>query len=491
MLHSLKVQARSDIGTSYSNNPNLLLRDQYAFVAGKASMQLHNLSEKSPLFHAALLFTTLAPLYYASYQYRLTHPYGGAPSLPVDNEISTSAEFIREWLDVQMISPFNPWPLKMYCNRTDWHPNLVFNVINAVGGMGNVKGNILDFLFYAIEAGASIILPGMSTRSETDLAELWAGRANFDNFFDEEWFRTTMAEACPQMKIYEPEASQTLVEALPGIYHPRQRRPDFDEGNTKEGYLEHLDTWLKGNGEFNHEGLNVVNLERTLWEIDTRSLPHGFRRNFGQLLRTSPAKRRPAAVAVQIMAEKYDLRIDPRDAIPKQAFYGAHLRTEEDVQKNGWVDDAYSNFTEQTDCHIAHALKNNLKVIYAASGNQTELERFKEKAAAHRPALNVTTKFDLLPSNEVEAIKELTWDQQALVDFEVLQRCSVFGGFAKSSFSYHVAFARNQRLEDSGLVMDPWSVINEEEGVTFDDGYNRIVGRFAEMEGRVPRGLWP
>lgn len=411
---------------------------------------------------------------------------------PVTNdEISTSADFIREWLDTQLIEPFNPWPLKIYCNRTEWHPNLVFNLPNANGGMGNVRGNILDFIFFAIEAGASIIKPDMFTRSTEDLSELWAPRAPFDYFFDEEWFDSAMASACPQMTIYEPEPGRELKDPLPGNYYPRQRRPDFDPGNTKEGYLEHLEVWMRGNGEFRDGELNVVNIERTLWEVDTRSLPRGLRRNFGQLLRTSPSRRRYAAVALQTLNDRFGLQIDPRDAIPKHAFYGAHLRTEEDVHKNGWVNDPYSNFTEQTDSHIANAVKNKLSVIYAASGDANELEKFKEKAAAHRPPLNVTSKFDLLPPQELEEVMKLSWDQQALVDFEVLQRCSVFGGFAKSSFSYHVAFARNQRLEDWGLVMDPWYVINEDEGVTFDDGYNKIVGRFPLMERRVPRGLWP
>lgn len=452
-------------------------------------MQLHSLSEKSSAFHAALLFVTLAPLYYVSYRFRLSHPYGGIPEIP--DEIPTEIDFIQEWLDVHTISPFNPWPLTVYCNRTEWHPNLVFNAWDANGGIGNIKGNLLDFLFYSIEAGASIILPDVSTRAADDLSNLWASRAPFDYLFDEEWFRGTIASACPQMAIYSPEPERPLAEPLPRYYMPKQRRIDFDPGNTREGYLEHLDAWLKGNEGFQPDKLNLVNVVRTLWEIDTRSLPHGFRRNFGSLLRTSPARRRIAAVAVQNMDSEYGLQIDPRDAIPKHAFYGAHLRTEEDMHKNGWINDPYANFTEQTDSYIAHALKNKLNVIYAASGNATELDRFKAKAAAHRPPLNVTSKFDLLPPSEAEEVEKLTWDQQALIDLEVLQRCSVFGGFAKSSFSYHVALARNQRLEDSGLVMDPLYVRDEEDGVAFDDGFNRIVGRFDVMDLRVPRGMWP
>ena len=453
-------------------------------------MYLDKVTNKPPTLYATLLFVTLVPLYYASYQYRLVHPYGGIP--PSHNYVRPpSTDFVRDWLNTNLISPFNPSPLASYCNRTEWHPNLVFNLDNANGGIGNVRGNMLDFIFFAIEAGASVILPGRASRSQEDISNVWASRASFDTFFDEEWFLSTMGQVCPQMAIYKPESHQKLVDALPGNYLPRSRRMDADQGNTKKAYLEHLDTWLKEKKEFHPKNLTLVNLERTLWDIDTRSLPLGFRRNFGQLLRINPGIRRLAALVVRNLDSKHTLRLDPREAIPKHAFYGAHLRTEADAKNAGWLDGDNSNFTAQTDAYIAQALKHKLKVIYVASGNATDLKRFRAKAAAYRPSLNVTSKFDLLSSNEAAALRELTWDQQALVDYEVLQRSSVFGGIVKSSFSYGIALVRNQRLEDTGRSMDPWFVMHEEVDVAFDDGVSRVLGRDDWHEARIPRGMWP
>ena len=452
-------------------------------------LQIQEIISKPRPIHVALLFVTLVPLYYASYQYRLGHPYGGPIAIKDDRPAST--DFVRDWLNTHLISPFNPSPIATYCNRTEWHPNLVFSLDNANGGIGNVRGNILDFLFQAIEAGASIVLPGMASRSQEHITNVWANRASFDTFFDEEWFLKTMAQACPQMAIYKPEAHQNMVEALPGNYLPRSRRMDVDLGNTRKAYLEDLDAWLKETPEFQPDNLTLVNLERTLWDIDTRSLPLGFRRNFGQILRINPAVRRLAAVAVQNLASRYSLRLDPRDAIPKHAFYGAHLRTEADAKSAGWLNEPSTNFSAQTDAYIAQALKHNLKTLYVASGNTTDLELFKAKAAGHRPALNVTSKFDLLPPNEAGALRELTWDQQALADYEVLLHSSVVGGFVKSSFSYNIAITRDERLVDMGRVVDPWFVMHEEVGVAFDDGVSRVVGRDGWHEMRIPRGMWP
>jgi len=398
---------------------------------------------------------------------------------------------VTEWLETQLISPFNPTSITAFCNRTQWHSNLVFRAINANGGIGNVRGNFLDFLFAAIEAGASIVLPAMDARNDENLADVHASRAGFDRLFDEPMFMTTMAASCPQMAIYKSEAEMPGIEPLVGVYLPNSRRTDFDAVNTKEAWLAHFDEWLKTQLDYSADHpTTLVGVWNTLWEYDTRSLPQGLRRNFGQVLHTSPVMRHAAAVAVDNLVSVFDLQLDPRDAIPKNAFYGAHLRTEADAAAVGWLD-AASDFTAQTDAYIAHAVKNKLSVIYVASGDATEIENFKSKAAAHLPPLNVTSKYNLLPADEASIVRGLTWDQQAAVDYEVLQRCSIFGGFVKSSFSYHIALARNQRLEDMGVAMDPWAVVNREAAVAFDDGISRILGRYEIHERRIPRGMWP
>ncbi|EMC95362.1 hypothetical protein BAUCODRAFT_149349 [Baudoinia panamericana UAMH 10762] len=408
-------------------------------------MYIQSVTNRSSAVNALLVFVTLLPLYAGSYWYRTQHPYGSL-STPRTDHPSPSG-FIRSWLDIHVVQPFNPSPIAAYCNRTEWHSNLVFDLDNANGGIGNVRGNILDFLLYAIEAGASIILPGMATRSQDNLADVWASRAPFDLLFDEDWFLIALSQTCPQMAIYKPEKGQEMAKALPGNYWPRSRRVDLDGTNTKKAYREHLDEWLKSKAEFVPDNLTLVNVERTLWEVDTRSVPRGFRRNFGQLLRVNPTIRRLAAVIVQNLVSRYlILRFDAGQAIPRRAFYGAHLRTEHDARVAGWLDAPYANYSSQTRAYMNQALANNLNVIYVASGNTTDLAAFKAKAAAHAPPLNVTSKMELLPPSDLHVLKQLSWDQQALVDYEVLQRSSVFSGLVKSSFSYNIAMTRNQWL---------------------------------------------
>jgi hypothetical protein len=147
------------------------------------------IDKQHPALYAAGVFIILAPLYYISWQYNTAHaPLSRIVRLP-------SNDFVGDWLDVHLLEPFNPSAVGVYCNNTTWKPNLVFNLENANGGIGNVRGNILDFMFVSIEAGASIMLPGMASRSETDISNVWASRAPFDHFFDEAWFLSAMSKA--------------------------------------------------------------------------------------------------------------------------------------------------------------------------------------------------------------------------------------------------------------------------------------------------------
>ncbi|TKA72199.1 hypothetical protein B0A55_06960 [Friedmanniomyces simplex] len=449
-------------------------------------MYAQSFTNRPPAFYAALVVVTLLPLYLASYHYRLWHPYGGAD--PAEAVELSSAAFVAEWLDVHVVQPFNPSTIATYCNRTEWHPNLVFNLVDgAEDGLADARGSLLDFLFYAIEAGASIVLPGFAANGAgRNASRIAVDKMPFGMLFDEAWLLSSMAEACPQMAIYKPERDHKTADALPGTYVPKSRRVDMDSGKTKKAYLEHLDAWLKEKPDFKPDRLTLVNVERTSWQVDTRNLPQVFRRSFGQVLRTADDIRRLAAVAVQELTRKFTTHIDSSSVVPRNAFYGAYVDTRGSV-----ASEPYSNFSAQTDAHLEQAIMHKLKVIYVASDNATETALFRTAAARYPLPIIAVSKLDLLPVAEVAALKELTPTQQVLVDFEVLKRCSIFGGSVKSSASYNIALTRNQWLADQGRMNDPWFVVHKDVGVAFDDGISRIVGRDGVYELQMPRGMWP
>ncbi|KAK4629111.1 hypothetical protein CLAFUW4_08321 [Fulvia fulva] len=428
--------------------------------------------------YLVLVLVTALPLYYGSYQYRLRHPYGSPTQssgrMPTGN-------FVADWTDTQVVAPFNQYPVASFCNRTThWRPNLVFNLANADGQIADVRGNVLDFLFYAIEAGASIMLPGIPQQNEGGTGNVNARKTDFAEFFDEKWFLKTMEETCPQMQIYKMQEGQELKAALPDYYKPRTRRMDEGFNNNRKAYLSDLESWLQARRVLDDKStkFTVVNVKPTLYNIDTRSLPHGLRRNFGQVLRVNPEIRRLAAMAVEQLRIQYGLEIDSTQPIPRNAFYAVYLPDPSD--------------TNLTTAYLSHAKAHNLDTLYIATPDPSDLSHLKLLGLSQPSPLTLLSASDLLP--EIE--QPLSPAEQALVDYSITLRASVFGGMVKSSLSAQVAMTRNQWVEDRGVVVDPERVRHAEEGMWWDDGWSRVVGRIDEDGSREGaegwgRGVWP
>lgn len=460
---------------------------------------------------AIVVIATLLPLYYLSYVFTSAHDLSfsaltsGRPRTNVRPD-----KFQSQWLRTNLLDPMDLAPIREYCSQQKWHPNLIFDLPGSSGGVGNVRQHFLDFVFFAIEAGASsIILPGMGLRVEDHLFDtIGAGRVNFTHMFDESFFRSTMRKACPQIHIYSPtDPEVALATRVQDRYEPivPYNRRDADH----DAWVEAITSWLRDRKAIDTTTPTIVSLGVTLWEINTRShLPLGFRRNFGQPLRIHPNIRKFAAVAMsKFTSAPYNIPLNPTEHIHPHAFYGAHLRTEADALEAGFLSsdpnvnplstEYPANWTVQTDAYLSQATRYGLTTIFAASGNETDLERFRIKAAQRDPAILVLTKWDLLPRDESRALLKMHWDQQALVDLEILKKCSVFGGYSKSSFSWYVAVTRTEHMEaeqasGATTVMDAWTAPKWGDGtVSFDNGLNMLIGRKENIENRAPLGLWP
>ncbi|CAK1362868.1 hypothetical protein CB0940_04977 [Cercospora beticola] len=442
----------------------------------------------------ATVLLTLIPLYYFSY--RLISRSNKSHPTTKASKILNRTKWQQQWLETDLLQPWDPLPIQMKCNETKWISNLVFDLVNANGGVGNIRAEILDFLFYAIESGASIILPSMAIRRDDDLSKVvGAEEADFSYMFDELWFLEAMRKACPQMRIYE--SAEELGDGWKKeeqTYDPRVpwSRKDLSQGQWKQQTAD----WLAGR-KITADVSAVVAIEHTMWETNCRGERPAFRRALGMVLHVRPDVRRYAAIAMFNMAATERLDLLPTDRIHRKAFYGAHLRTEADTIAAGWLwppSDAEIglDFTLQTSYYMQAAVTHGLSIIFAASGNASEVERFKQVAAANRPPLTVLSKWDLLSEAEGDALQAMHWDQQALVDLEILKRCSVFGGVAKSSFSFLIAVARTTYMEEEDeAIQDPWSARHRDKMVAFENKLNKIWGRNQLNEERIPKGAWP
>ncbi|KAK7743913.1 hypothetical protein SLS53_003935 [Cytospora paraplurivora] len=412
-------------------------------------------------------------------------------------DIST---FKRKWLSTELGGDFDGFRLKQLCVEQVWRDDVVLQMLHSRGGIGNVRGTILDFLYFSIHAGVHIVLPGYVKRTDATLD--WIDESNgyypFDNMFDTEWFMRIMNIQCPQMHIYPTTDDVPNGTVINSEYTMPTARSDKQARNNDGALMANFKEWLGDQPEYVAEELNLVNVSAPIWNFDLYPQPR-LRTTFGRLLKVSPRIRELAATAVFNMRSDLYLGIEPGDQLHRDAYYGVHLRTEVDAENSGWLR-AYGGFDVQTDLHIEMCKSLGLEVMYVASGNQEDVDRFAEKAYKN-DGIAVVSKKDLLSEpQQREALENLTWDQQGALDWEILSRSSFFNGPMMSSFSWNIALRRYFYTDDGDRLRreNPYAIQEDEAQVTYDDGLSRLIFRTPperlldfSLEMMAPGGMFP
>lgn len=341
-----------------------------------------------------------------------------------------------------------PEAIQSVCRDIEWTPGLYVTCNWSVGGIGNIRNSMLSCIRYAIEAGGALVMPRIVVRSADDIAKIRTDEtADIDYMFDREHFRESLRLSCPQLDLYdalddipERESAQEPLELLPesllehiprtGIENPQEWRKAFY-------------TWLEQYTTPDITNPVVIEFTRSYLQYNIHSDGSDFATNFGRILQFRKDIRTLAAIAVKELAAKYSLSIPKTDLIAPNAFFGAHLRTEIDAVK-GWPpqDWNYSRYDTQSRLYLDQAARSNTSLIYVASGNATEVERFAHDSRA-AGNYTVVTKFDVLRGEHRTKLDALAWDQQGMVDFLVLLRASDFAGIAHSSFAWNIALRRH------------------------------------------------
>lgn len=391
--------------------------------------------------------------------------------------------------DYDFNGPYVGWPLARACNETTYHLGLVFVCDNNSGGIGNIRNFILTCIRYAIDAGASgILLPKIQRRSDTDLANIFTtGLQPFDYFFDEDHFRYAMETYCPQMTIYDEvtDIPNTERKREKKEFYPKDLNIDLD-GCDGRGINRHLDMfrtkfddWLKV-----QKVIPTVEEPTTIrfkwatffeWPI-FRDGPE-FAATFGDLLRIRKDVQELAAKTIVEMSKFAGVEPDPKYETLNTQYLGVHLRTESDAL--GF----WPNYDQQTAGYLAAAQKKGLKHAYLACGNATDGHRFAEQAHA-KIGMNMTSKTDLLKGDDLKRLTDLSWDQQALVDYLVLQKSTHFTGCSFSSFTMNIAIKRH--LMTGGIASRAWK--------SPGDDFSTLVGRFESWYGDwmfMYECMWP
>lgn len=384
------------------------------------------------------------------------------------------------------------------CNQTAWNESLVFTCNESYGGIGNIRNSVLHCVRYVIQAGASLVLPRIVLRSSTDIGTIETGQtADFSYMFDTPHFLESMSLYCPQLKIHktiedvrgglEEKEGLTLSlkpESLVEGGVPRTGIPDPSAWRGQ--FYSWLDTQIAIAGQ-GTPSLIVVNLQRSYMTYPIYSDGEAFAQTFASVLQFRNDTRTLATKVLSSLAERFSLDINLEDDILPNAFFGVHLRTEADSKK-AWESAGdywfYSHYGNQVKVYLEQAPRSSPAAIYVASGDPDEIARFAADAAEVPAPHNypVVNKVDLIAGEDLETLRALTFDQQALVDYLVLLKASDFAGVAHSSFAWSIALKRHQFAKKDGEFLDAPEML--------DDDLNKVYGTVKDFED-YPKVLWP
>jgi hypothetical protein len=348
---------------------------------------------------------------------------------------------------------------------------------------------MLTCIRYAIDAGASgLLMPKIQQRSQQDLSNLLSATLHpFDYFFDEKHFRDSMGKYCPQMVIYNEMTDIPNSEAKMEIneFAPKDLNVDPD-GCDGRGVNRHLDMFRTKFYSWLNNGRRIPTVEEPVtirfgwpiffeWPI-YRDGPE-FATTFGDLLRIRPDIAELAAKTLSEMSKFVGKPSSPEENKIDAPYLGVHLRTEGDALAM-WPD-----YDMQSDGYLSEAELRGLKHAYLACGNASEAHRFAGKAQ-ETLGINVVSKGDLLTGEDLEKLQDLSWDQQALVDFLVLTKSTHFTGCSFSSFAMNVAIKRHSMTD--GIHTRQWKSPGDE--------FTTMVGRFESWYGDwmfMYECMWP
>jgi hypothetical protein len=351
-----------------------------------------------------------------------------------------------------------------------------------------------------------LILPRLGLRAD-NLIDLGGGEdqsVDLSYLFDVSYFLDSWKLACPQIRAVVSDAE------VPNLSSPATS-PRLAPSSVKNfpmrkylivdptGWREAFDVWLAKNAPVDTMSATKPvrvwqNLVLGQWNRNVHS--QDFINSFARLFRYPYQTRRLASSALwnlerklghPVVADAIILSSAPSlsskvnslgpHRLAPHGFLGVHMRVAADATAAGWP-----GYEAQAPFYLAEAKRLNLTTgyIYLATGSAEHREKFRVDAA--REGLGVIVKEDLLDDGELQELQKLTWDQQALVDFDILMYSTWFYGFVRSSFSWSLAIRRGT-LPEAGTSSVTKMSLDE-----YRDNLSAIIGRKDDIN---PEGMWP
>lgn len=382
----------------------------------------------------------------------------------------------------------------------------------------------------------------MQPRSESDITNLHGAKnskgIDLDYMFSTEHLIDSLAATCPQLKVHaslddlydKPSLLQPLnllslgqINGLEqfAILNNTQTTILQDPSTLRTTLLAAMEDRAPKPPAKRHWPLRV-NLGNSLFNWPTLEQGESLRREMGSLLRTRDDIRLLAGSALYNLAHRFDL---PQLLCLDRGFTGAgtlmnftgiHLRTEKDAQGFPEYETQVEYFMEYLrnqsstrsspsaepsppdEANIAARAsspsqpRHGKTIVYLATGLRAadaDVQQFRTRAAEYEAT--VVLKRDLFDGPELAMLDHMSWDQRALVDYEMMLRVGHMIGVVESSFAWSIALKRaaiyGGRSGYKAFTAQP------ESDVTLIMWHDRLSTLYGKSDEAVSRyyGTWP
>ena len=300
--------------------------------------------------------------------------------------------------------------------------------------------------------------------------------------FDSDHFFNTLAEDCPQLHIVDEDDPSYNIPPKKEIQvvHPKRlievvhNNILVDPSLWRPALDQHIEDIIKENDlpKPTKDHPLRMTFDDVAFSWPVRYDSDEFRSDFGHVARFPRRIRELSARALYNLYKKLDIQQSP--AGPSTgAFLGAHVRTEADAQLEAWT-----SFATQSQNIRQQVEINQLGAVYVATGTASDVDKLRKDLADVRVKVNdthtttgvqVLQKWDILDEADVMILDELSWDQMALVDLDIMLRASRFVGIWESSWSWTIALKRHAWSE-----RDPYDY--DTHALTYEDEYSILYG---------------
>lgn len=305
----------------------------------------------------------------------------------------------------------------------------------------------------------------------------------FDYLFDFEHLRLSLSRFCPQMKVHRsmddlynvPSLLNAIGISLPIIRVPLVNGSIVDDTTALSRRIRAYTDQLSPPENRTHPVR--FHLATTQFAFPTASDGAEFARQFGRVVRFREDVRSLAAVALYNLQQYLKLDPVPRPTKHDGPFVGLHLRTEEDQSY-------MPPFKTQAPCLLNYAAESGMKIAFLATGTKVdEVEIFSDMAS--ELGVTVRTKWHLLYGDDLRKLRELTWDQRALIDHEIMLRAGLMAGTAGSSFAWSLALRRATAPGAAKMASATNSTVQ------WQDGLSTLFGMENRQTCGYRRTIWP